>query len=336
MDWSKGYTAGYYLSVIDPKSWSGYGMLNKLKEGTISLSDENLRASADIKGESLEIDSEYWIRIYLDARSKNGNNELVPLFTGLTNVPKKSTSEGFLVSIECYSVLKPASDVLMPLGWYAKAGSNGARLIKELLEKVTPAPVIIEGESEYLSNNVVAESGETYLTMVDYILSIIGWRLRLEGDGTIVLSEQPTTLSAIFSATQNDILEPEVNVETNWFDCPNVFRASTENMFAVARDEDPDSFLSIPSRGREVWMEESDVALNENETLSQYANRRLKEEQKIVTSISYKRRFDPNVKPTDIVDIRYSKQNIDGLYYVKSQKIELSHGTPVSEEVSNI
>jgi hypothetical protein len=103
--------------------------------------------------------------------------------------------------------------------------------------------------------------------------------------------------------------------------------------YAEARDEDPNSPLSIQNRGREVWIEESSCNLNENETLAEYARRRLRECQQVSRVINYERRFDPNVTTTDIVQLNYPAQKIVGSFAVTSQSIALGFGAKTSEEV---
>ena len=129
------------------------------------------------------------------------------------------------------------------------------------------------------------------------------------------------------------MLEPQVDISYDWFSCPNVFRAIGEGISAVARDEDPDSPLSIPSRGREIWMEESDCELMENETIAEYAQRRLKEEQAVNTIMSYARRFCPGITVGDLVEIHYPRQGISGVYEVTDQSIDIGAGVKTSEEV---
>ena len=111
-----------------------------------------------------------------------------------------------------------------------------------------------------------------------------------------------------------------------------MFRVVNEGMTAIAKDEDPDSPFSIQARGREIWMEENGATLRTDETLGQYATRRLKEEQTVVYSLSYNRRFDPEVRATDLVDIIYPDQTINGTFLVTSQSINLGYGASVSEE----
>lgn len=331
IDWSKGFSARYYATVVDPQTWRDISTIN-ISDGSIQLTNNALRESASISCRQFDSDTEYWIRVYLDARQNAGGSELVPLFTGLTSVPDQNyNGRKRSDSVQCYSTLKPAEDVLLPLGYYVQAGTNGAVAVRELLETVTPAPVIIDGESEALSQTLVAEMDESHLSMADYILQTIGWRIRIGGDGQIVICEYPSEPDVLFSADAYDVVEMDISVKNNWYDCPNVFRAINDDMTAIARDNDPDSRFSIQNRGREIWKSESGCALNEGESLAQYAQRRLKEEQLVGYSLDYGRRFHPDIRPTDLVDIYYPEQGVNGVFEIESQTITLGYGAPVSE-----
>lgn len=339
MKWDRGFTARYYAAIVDPKTWRDTSRSEwmELSSGTINITDTNLRESADLSCKSFNNSTEYWLRVYLDARQNEEDPALEAIFTGLASVPNKSFKGSLQSSkIKCYSVLKPANDVYLPLGWYVMAGTNGARIVKELLEGVIPAPVTIEGTSPALSKTLVAESGETILTMVDYILSVIGWRLRISGDGSITICAEDESPRARFDAATNDVMELDIEVETNWFDCPNVFRAVNDELMSIARDEDPDSIFSIQNRGREIWMEDTSCNLNDGESIGEYAKRRLKEEQTISLSLSYNRRFDPNVRGGDLIYIHQPVQGIDGAFKVTSQNISLSYGATVSEQSNGV
>ena len=120
--------------------------------------------------------------------------------------------------------------------------------------------------------------------------------------------------------------------EYDWYACPNVFRAVVDEVSAVARDDSPDSPLSTVSRGREIWMEDTSCDLAEGESIADYSVRRLKEEQRVVTSISYDRRYNPDIRPSDLVNMNYPEQKIVGTYRVESHSVELTHGARTSEE----
>ena len=331
MEWNKGFTAAYYAYVIDPITWREKEVL-QITGGTIAHEEDGLRESADIETVKYEQKKEQWIRIYLDARQK-GSADHVPIFTGLACSPSK-VFDGVLSAstLQCFSVLKPCQDVLLPRGYYVPAGSNGALVIKELLS-VTPAPIVIEGESPDISTNIISEDGETHLSMADKVLKALGWRLRITGDGTIYITENAKEISGSFDALDQDIIEPEVSISKEWYECPNVFRVVQDDLIAVSRDDDPNSPLSTASRGREIWEEETSCEFNSGESIAEYAERRLKELQKVEITASYERRFMPDIFVGDLVRIRYPKQGLDSVFEVTSQKIELGPGGRTSEEV---
>lgn len=333
MDYSKGYKSSFYMTIVDPASWRDLRKV-RILDGSVSYTDEGLRASADVTCREGDIDRtrEHYVRVWMDVR-QSGTAEHVPLFTGLMSSPEMTIgSAAKEIPLECYSVLKPVEDVDLERGWYAPAGISGAEMVKDLLG-ATPAPVIAREGAPVLLNYMLAEDNETRLTMIDKILAAIGWRLRLTGDGTIEICPKASAPEVTFGAG-NDVIAPPVTVADDWFNCPNVFRANSNGMSAIARDDSEDSAFSTVNRGREVSREESDCDLNDGESLEEYAERRLKEEQMVARPMKYKRRYDPRVAASDLIRIHYPKHGIQGLFYVDSQDIELKPGPNVSEGVS--
>lgn len=329
IDWSSGFSARYYATVVDPISWRDMEQID-ITGGSISKTDSNLRESADITFINYDQSVEQWIRIWLDVR-QGGMSHHEALFTGIATSPEK-TIDGNLItnSVKCYSVLKPADDILLDRGWYVSAGSNGGKVIRDLLRKVTPAPIVVASNPKAVDQTIIAEDGETHLTMVNKILDVMGWRIRLSGDGTIEVCPNASLQepNAYFDALNNDSIEPSLSVSNDWFSCPNVFRAVADNLVAVARDE-----KAIQERGREIWMEETNCDLYYGETIYQYARRRLKEERYVSYTISYTRRYFPDLVASDIVALSYPAQGISGTFYITSQTINLGYGASVSEEV---
>lgn len=332
MDWSKGFSAQYYAALVDPGTWRSINRL-EITGGSIKRVLSGLRQSADIDFVRFG-EGERWIRIHLVA--KQGNlSENVPLFTGLSSAPDDDIDGKYITNqVQMYSVLKPADDVLLQRGYYVPAGADGARVIMELLS-VSPAPVIIEGTSPALASSIIAEDGESCLSMAERVLTAINWRLMIDGNGTITLCPKANEISAVFDPLSNDMIEPQIKRTYDWYACPNVFRGLMDGSYAVARDDDPDSPLSTVSRGREIWKEESSCKLAEGESLPEYVTRRLKEEQQVSVIVSYDRRYDPVVNVSDLIQMRYPEQRITGRYQVTSQSIELGYGARLSEEVAS-
>ena len=136
----------------------------------------------------------------------------------------------------------------------------------------------------------------------------------------------------MFDPNKNDCIETNLDDSRDWYSAPNVIRVTTDTASVTYKDMS-DSRLSVPNRGREIWAKETDCNLNDGETLESYAIRRLKELQMTQYRVNYRRRFIPDIYTTDLVELHYPAQKIDGVFYVASQKITLGYGATVSEEV---
>ena len=335
MEWNKGYTARYIMTLVNPDTWTDYSE-HEFTSGSISKStDTTLVESASLSMTELVGDGENYIRVYLEA-SQTGDSARVPLFTGLTSTPERKLNGNLdTYSVTCYSVLKPVQDIILPRGYYAPIGS-GANLVKELLS-ATPAPVEIEGTSPITTESIVASDGDNRLEMISNILTAINWQMVIKGDGTIVLREYPTEPEIRFGANQNDCIEVSVTDTQDWFSCPNVLMCISENDgAATVRDDDPDSELSTVSRGREIWQCETGVTLSNSETIAAYTQRRLKELQEPSRTLSYTRRYFPNLVPGDVVTLNYPGQRLDGNFRITSQSITLGYACKTQEEVTQI
>ena len=334
MDWSKGFSASYYATIVDARTWIDAGRF-EITGGSVSRTDEGLRNSADISCINYDRDEERYIRVYMNTLQEDGSPAHIALFTGLACAPDRDFN-GKLVTtnLKCNSVLKPCEDVLLPRGWFAQSGLDAEIIMRELLS-VSPAPIDVEGKMPTLRESIVAEENESHLTMTEKILTAIGWRLQLAGDGTILLKPTAKSNSIIFSPTTNDCIETKLSDSYDWYTAPNVIRAVTSERTVVYKDES-DSMLSVKNRGREIWIEETDCNLNNGESLERYAERRLTEEQQVNRTVQYTRRFFPDLYPSDHIELRYQTLGIVGSFYIKSQSISIGYGAPVSEEVNGI
>lgn len=334
MDWNKGYSASYYIHIVDPKSWRDLDRL-EITGGSVSRELSGLRQSADIDCADYELGQEQWVRVYLETIQNEGN-EREALFTGLATSPDRNIKGAWEENtLQCYSVLKPADDVFLERGWYAPVEVNVGVLIRSLLAPV-PAPITISEIVKTLDDAIVAEDGETNLTMIEKILAAADWDLRIAGDGSINVGPISSESRIVFDPLGFDAIENELKVSADWYACPNVFMAVNNEITAIAKDEDENSPLSIQNRGREVWMYESSCSLAQDETMGEYARRRLRDEQRYSMSVSYDRRYVPDVLPGDIISLHYPAQGIDGNFIVESQSIELGHGARTSEDVIGV
>ena len=334
MDWSKGYSASYYAAIVDPITWRDIGSI-RLTGGTIKRIATGLRQSATIACTEQIEGIEQWIRIYLDAK-QDSDSVHEALFTGLVSSPKRKVfSRRMTLTPNCYSVLKPVDDVLLPRGWYALSGSNTGQVIKSVLS-VTPAPVDIADNIPVLSTTIVAEEGETHLTMLDKILLAINWRIRIDGTGVIHIVPYSADAVARFDPEEYDIIEAPISIEQDLYSCPNVYMATSGDMTGIARDDSDESQFSVKNRGREVWAYETGVNLSTGETIAEYSLRQLKAAQRVRKIADYDRRFVPQILPTDVINLHYPAQGLDELYMVKQQSLKLGYGCKTAESVEEL
>ena len=326
MGWNEGYAAQFYITNVDPYSWRDLNIID-ITGGNVSKNADGLMESANIN--LTENIGERIIRVYIVTQSETGGDRAA-IFTGFAQTPSVQW-DGVRESYNavCYSVLKASSDILLPRGWYADKGANAAEVARDLLSVL--APVTIEGTAPKLDQYLVAESGETQLSMAQKILKSIGWRIRIEGDGAILLTPQTTEPSARFDSEIDDIVELSVTDEQDLYSCPNVFRATSGDSSAVARNE-----ASIQERMREIWAEDDRVVPNDGESLEEYALRRLIELQSPARRVTYNRRYLPDVVPGDVVTLSFSGQRVEGNFRVQRQRITLGYNATVSEEVEQI
>lgn len=333
MNWNQGFTAAYYVATINQSTWREDGTL-QIIDGSVKREASDLMESAEFTCSDYD-GAERFVRIYMDVK-QSGWSEHVPVFTGLATSPGRDIDGRRETNrVECYSVLKPCADVLLERGYYIPADLPLNNVIKTLLG-YTPAPLAdIDGEIPALTSAIIAEDDETALSMTMKALKATGWRLRIDGDGTLQVAPKDKEVVAAFDSIEYDAIEPKVTVDRDWYSLPNVFRAISENLTAVARDDDQNSPLSVQNRGREIWEQEDNIELGDNESIGEYALRRLKEIQNAATTISYTRRYHPDIRPGDTIRLHYPAQRIDGRFIVSSQSVTLGPGAPTAEEVKN-
>ena len=331
MQWERGYTASYYANVVDEATWKETDRF-ELTGGSIERDSEGLMQSADIDCVDYQGEAERWIRLYLDP-TQAGVDAHYPLFTGLATSPGDTYDGSYKTNtVKCFSVLKPCEDVMLQRGWYAPAGVAGGVLIAQLLS-VTPAPIIVEESSPEITRSIIADEDETNLSMIEKILLAIDWRIMIDGYGRIHVGPKPEEPVLLLDPRDNDLIENNIEVEFDWFEAPNVFRAIYNELTAIARDDDPNSPLSTVNRGREIWAQDASVELADNETIAECAQRLLKEAQNVEKTATYDRRYLPDIYPGDLVRMRYPEQDLDGIYRIVSQSIELGYAAKTSEKV---
>lgn len=327
MNWAAGFSATYRAYRVNPDTWEDETEIPVVSGSITRDMDDDLIDSASIVLRKAV--GEIWIRIYLIAE-QNGGTERIPLFTGLTSAPTRDldgTRESY--AVDCYGRLKAASDMLLPLGYYVAAGAKGAETIIALL-RMAGITATAPQSSSYVMDYIIAEAGETVLTMARRVASAIGWLIRVNGRGEVSIQPYSSQIRGKLS-NDNDIMEMSVTDTDDWYSCPNVLRVTSGSLTATAYDDDPSSPLSVPARGRQIWRHES-ATLSDASLLPVYAQERLKALQQRTRIINYTRRFNPDIYPGDLISVSYPQAGLTGNIRVMNQTISLSHGAKTGEE----
>ena len=330
MDWNQGYVSTYRLYSVNQSTWGDGDEIEYLVSASITKDEESsLLEDASISLDGYPING--YVRLVLEARNSTGATR-VPLCTALVTTPKRSIKNTLsTIDLECYSVLKPASDKLLPTGWYFPEGGDPIAGAFELLAESLTCPVE-PAESEIRTDEPkVAESGETYLSMAKYLLEDTEWFIRIDGNGRVTIEEKSDDIVATFDTIDRDVIMPDLTDETDIYDIPNVLRVRDGNgNYETIYNDDENSDTSIGNIGWEKW-EDRQLDLDYGETLLEKANKQMEEMSKTKRKISYTREFDPDIKTNDMVLYLLPHQGIVGVFRIISQSISIGAGVSVSE-----
>lgn len=330
MDWNQGYTSTWRLYSVDRSTWGDGDEI----EGLVSASVTKDSESSLVEDASISIDGEPingYVRLVLEAKNTEGAAR-ADIGTFLVTSPKRSIN-GQLVSIdlECYSVLKPAEDKLLPPGWYFPEGGDPIAGASELLGGVLQCPVI-HSESDIKTDEIkVAESNETILSMVNYLLTDTDYFIDIDGKGRVTIKKKPEEITASFDTKENDVLMPDITDESDIFDIPNILRVSDSNgKYQTIINDDENSSTSVGNLGWEKWSAEQ-LTLDADESLLSKGSERLEELSKSTRKISYTREFNPSIKVNDLALYLLPRQGIVGSFRIVSQSISVGAGATVNE-----
>ena len=206
---------------------------------------------------------------------------------------------------------------------------DGAEYAAELLRNAVNAPVSVEG-SFILNDYLVHDIGSSVLEAAWNVLKAGNFIIQLDGRGVIHIRPMPTDPSLILDNSSLGIMMSEISFATDISDVPNRYIVIVDNNKTIAVNNDPESVISIARRGYCVdHVDESPTAIN-GETLSAYANRRLRELSVEKEEKTYTREYAADVHLYSIV--RASIDGMTGDYRINSQTVECGKGITVQEK----
>ena len=258
--------------------------------------------------------------------------------------------------MDCYTPLIELKEKCPPLGYTIRKGTRimdaAYRIVGENcrvpVNKVEPLYEInSDGEkvdvSPKLQHDFVANTDDTWLSFVIDLIANARYELGLgeRGDILFLPKQDLASLQPVWTYDDGNssILYPELTMDHDLYGIPNVveviYSYGSDCKQAVAKNEDPNSLVSIQNRGREIVHRVTDPSLAGYVTQDQiqdYAERVLKDLSTIEYKISYTHAYCP-VRVGDCVRLNYTRAGIKGVKAkVISQSISCEPGCPVSEK----
>lgn len=330
MDWNRSYLSSWRVYRVNRDTWADSELIQNVDAASVTRTvDGGLLESGSISVTG-ELPSDYY-RIVMIAE-QGGEVTRVDVATLLFDITGGEDNYGRIAQdMDGHSVLYPASTTTIVAGEYAPAGVNGAEYARQLLESTINAPVEVEG-SFTLNDHVVHEIGSSVLEAVWAVLDAGGFVIQIDGRGVVHIRPMPTEPSLILDNAGAQLLLNGIERETDISEIPNRYVVIDDENKTVATNADPDSLVSTVTRGYCVdKVDESPTPVN-GETLSAYANRKLKEESVVKEQRSYTREYAPDVNLYSI--IRASINGFNGDYRVQSQTVDCDHGIKVQEKAA--
>lgn len=332
-DWSRGYTAGYRLFLVNPLTWEDEGLVSRASGATMEsdLSKPLLQSgSVSFDLDAGETFGEGYYRLALTA-TQDGGSQRHDVWTMLFTSTTRNVQRGHvMVPAVGRSVLWPASRTAMEVGSYAPSGVDGAQYVQQILGGVLRAPVMNYG-SFGLSENVVFDVGTKVLDAAWKVLAAGGHTLEVDGRGIVYIVPQRTQPTIVLDKasglafTSSTITRDASNV-------PNRYKAISGSDSATATNDDIGSPTSVTNKGYfDDVVDKAPKRVN-GETLQAYAERRLAEESTIRIPMTYNREWNPSVGVGHIVRLDLPEIELVGDCRVKRQAITCSStGITVAE-----
>ena len=330
MNWGQSYSASWRVFRVNRDTWADAEELKNVDEISVSRTADGSLLESGSMELSGDFTSDYY-RIVMTAE-QGGEVARVDVATLLFDVNGGEVNYGRTIhDVDGFSVLYPASTATVIDGEYAPKGVDGAEYAATLLADVINAPVSVEG-SFTLNDHVVHEIGSSVLDAVWSVLNAGNFVIQIDGRGVVHIVPTPTEPSLLIDNATRGILMNGVSFNSDISEVPNRYIVIIDNNKTVATNNDPESVISTVVRGYYVdKVDESPVPVN-GETLSAYANRRLKELSVKKEERSYSREFAAGVYLYSI--IRASIDELYGDYRIESQTIECGRGITVQEKAT--
>lgn len=330
MDWRQSYSASWRIFRVNRQTWADAAQISDVDEVSISrTADGSLLESGTLKT-SGDFTPDYY-RIVMTA-VQGDEVQRVDVATLLFAETGGEINYGRTVhDVDGFSVLYPASTTTIVAGEYAPSGVDGAQYAADLLSGAINAPVEVEG-SFTLNDYVVHEIGTTVLEAVWSVLNAGGFIMQIDGRGIVHVRPRPTEPSLVIDSSNTRLMSNGVSFTADTSEIPNRYIVVVDNNITQAINSDPNSSVSITTRGYCVDEVDTSPKPINGETLSAYAERKLHELSVLKDERTYTREYSPDVNLYSVV--KASIDGLDGDLRIESQTINCDNGITVNEKAS--
>lgn len=345
IDWTKSMQQTYEYYVVDPLTWKDSYALTNIESSTINRDSSNATlGSATI--DCSEVLDECYVRIYLVVNQIQNDvtiTDKIALGTFLVQTP----AVGFdgkkkKISLDAYTPLIELKEKPPAIGYSLLEGTSIMDTAYTLCRENMRAPVSKPSDTEKLENTFTSNLDDTWLSFISDLISNAKYQFSLDGLGAITFDKVVDIGSLRPVWTYDDgnssILLPDIDDSRDLYDVPNVVEVvySTGTRYMTSRivNNDPDSPVSVVSRGREKVHRVSNPSLSFYPTqayLDNYATQLLRDLSCLEHTISYSHGYCP-VRVGDGIMLNYERAGLKNIKAkVISQSIKCSTGCTVEE-----
>ena len=330
-------------------SWPGFAEgadLGNVTSGSVELSAlSDLKATCRFSFDGgTEPGTDDLIRIYYSFADDHGEAAefcIGTFFVGYSDTAYRLDGDRLVANgtVSGWSVLKALQDIKLGYAYTVEAGEQAVARAIQLIQGAG-LPVSTASESSYeLKSDHTFKPTDTLLTVVNWLCTAAGYQAPYpDAYGTVQItryvdpSERATV--ATFEDDESSIMYPDLSVENDWQEIPNVYKlyydADDLAMHAEARNVSG-SKASLDARGgRELSQADSVTELPGETATEMLANlegmaaARLLDNSQEIERVELSHPYIPLVA-NDAVSIRYADRSWSG--NVQNMRIDLSPAT---------
>lgn len=340
-DWTKSMQQTFEYYEVDPGTWRDMRKIDNVRSCTIKRdSAAETLGSASIN--VINSVGECYIRAYL-VTIQNGIKERFPLGTFLVQTPSSSfDGKTRIVTMDAYTPLLELKENPPPIGYYIKKKQNIMDIGYMLTREHTRAPVVPAKNPMKLFYDFVADTNDTWLSLITDLIANAEYKFDLDDMGRILFSPEQDAASLqpvwTFDDGNSSILMPDFDMDHDLYGIPNVveviYSNSSEHYYARVVNDDSNSPTSTVNRGREITYTETNPDLIGDPTenrIKDYAEKLLRKLSTVEYTVNYTHGYCP-VRLGDCVRLDYERAGLKDIKaVVTSQSIKCEPGCPVTE-----